>query len=90
MKLRDSGGGKINGVFRGFRNGSISGKVEGDVMTFTWNQPDNQQWGRGFFKMSPNGERLEGQWGYQKDYFDGGRWWASRAAGEEIVDTPSD
>ena len=84
MKLYHRGN-HVHGVFKGFRTGSLSGQAEGNLFTFVWNQQAPRQWGRGFLQMTPDGERLEGEWGYQKNYRDGGRWWASRAVTESLT-----
>lgn len=78
MKVHESGG-KLHGTFTGFRNGSVSGEQKGDLFLFRWTQLGSAQWGRGFLRMSPDGQKLEGKWGYLKVYDNGGRWWASRA-----------
>jgi hypothetical protein len=80
MKLRPGRGSIVNGSFRGFREGSVSGTVEGNLYRFTWRQVNSTAWGRGYLQMSPDGEHLEGQWGYEKSYNGGGRWWASRSS----------
>ena len=49
------------------------------MFLFRWTQFENRQYGRGYLKMTPDGNRLEGRWGYLKDRTDGGRWWATRA-----------
>jgi hypothetical protein len=77
MELQHAGG-RVHGTFRGFRTGSVSGEQRGDLFVFKWTQVGSAQWGRGFLRMSPDGQRLEGKWGYLKDYANGGRWWASR------------
>jgi hypothetical protein len=73
-------GSHVSGRYKGFRNGSVSGDLDGNVFIFKWTQMESRQWGRGYLKMSPDGERLEGRWGYKKNYTNGGRWWATRAA----------
>lgn len=72
-------GSHVHGTFQGFRNGSVSGQREGNVFRFKWTQVESRQFGRGYLQMSPDGQRLEGRWGYKKNYVDGGRWWATRA-----------
>jgi hypothetical protein len=72
-------GNHIHGRFKGFRNGSVSGDADGDLFVFRWTQTESRQWGRGYLKMTPDGARMEGRWGYQKNYVNGGRWWANRA-----------
>jgi hypothetical protein len=88
LHLREYPGGVIRGNFTGPRPGwlkgkvELVGKVEGNLLTFTWRQADGQ-WGRAYLQMAPNGTSLEGRWGYQKDYTNGGRWWASRSGDVE-------
>jgi hypothetical protein len=72
-------GSHVHGTYEGFRNGSISGSAEGDLLLFNWTQTESRQWGRGYFKMSPDGGHLEGRWGYNKNRTNGGRWWANRS-----------
>jgi len=79
LTLRQSGA-RVAGRYRGFRNGSVSGEAEGDLLLFRWTQHENRQFGRGYLKMSPDGQRLEGRWGYGTDRGNGGRWWATRAS----------
>ena len=69
----------VSGQYKGFRNGSVSGDLDGNVFIFKWTQRESQQWGRGYLKMKPDGNALEGRWGYKKNYTNGGRWWANRA-----------
>ncbi|MCC6750971.1 MAG: hypothetical protein IT371_25165 [Deltaproteobacteria bacterium] len=78
MQLMQEGT-RVHGPFKGFRNGSVSGEVKGDLYIFRWTQMENQQFGRGYLQMSLDGNALEGRWGYQSDPANGGRWWATRA-----------
>jgi hypothetical protein len=80
MTLRQQGN-RVNGRFGGFRNGSISGKAQGNLLLFRWTQDDSRQAGRGYLQLLPGAEALEGRWGYHKDRSQGGRWWAKRASG---------
>lgn len=77
MTLRQSGV-QVHGRYSGFRNGSISGTVEGDLLRFSWTQEESRQFGRGFLQITPTGQAMEGRWGYGQDRFGGGRWWARR------------
>src|SRR5438045_3868971 len=43
-----------------YREGSLDGMVDGDVLRFKWSQRENHQHGRGYFRMSPDGKHLEG------------------------------
>jgi hypothetical protein len=71
-------GNRVSGSYKGFRNGSLSGEANGDLFTFYWTQKESRQSGRGYLQMNPDGERLEGRWGYEKNHVNGGRWWATR------------
>jgi hypothetical protein len=62
-----------------YKDGSIEGRLDGDVLRFRWSQRENQQHGRGYLQISADGSRLEGRWGYEASEDDGGRWWAERA-----------
>lgn len=68
----------LHGRYAGFRNGSVSGRVDGDLLIFRWTQEESRQFGRGYLQLMPSGNTLEGRWGYQRDRFKGGRWWARR------------
>src|SRR5215813_13420204 len=65
----------------GYRDGSLDGTIEGDLLRFRWYQRDHRQSGRGYLQMSPDGQHLEGRWGYDQDDDGAGRWWADRAEG---------
>jgi hypothetical protein len=78
MTLRQRGE-NVAGRYRGFRNGSVSGQAQGNLLLFRWTQQENRQFGRGYLRMSADGQRLEGRWGYTKNRTNGGRWWATRA-----------
>jgi hypothetical protein len=68
----------VHGTFTGYREGGVSGEIEGDLFRFVWDQRVPRQHGHGFMQMSPDGLHLEGRWGYLKDDLDGGRWAADR------------
>lgn len=70
----------VHGTFTGYREGGVSGDLDGDVFHFVWDQRQPRSHGRGFLQMSPDGTHLEGRWGYLKDEQDGGRWAADRDA----------
>jgi hypothetical protein len=72
-------GNHVHGTFTGYREGGLSGNLDGDVWHFIWNQRVPQSHGHGFMQLSPDGQHLEGRWGYMKDDVDGGRWAADRA-----------
>jgi len=69
----------VHGTYEGSREGSLSGRQEGDLFIFKWTQFRSPFLGRGWLRMSPDGEKLEGRWGYMRSYDDGGRWWATRS-----------
>jgi hypothetical protein len=68
----------VHGTFTGYREGGVSGELDGDVWRFVWDQLRPHSHGRGFMQLSPDGQHLEGRWGYLKDDLDGGRWAADR------------
>ena len=65
----------------GYKDGAISGELDGDVLHFIWNQKENRQHGKGWLQISSDGQKLEGRWGYADSDEDGGRWWAERYEG---------
>jgi hypothetical protein len=71
-------GSKVHGHFTGYREGGVSGQLEGDVYRFVWDQLKPRGHGRGYLQISPDGNHLEGRWGYGKKADDGGRWAADR------------
>jgi hypothetical protein len=77
MKLMGKGE-KIFGYFSGFRNGSLDGLQEGDLLIFKWTQKERQLWGRGYLRIAPDGQTVDGRWGYKKDHDGGGRWYATK------------
>jgi hypothetical protein len=86
MDLRQDGlkvWGKVS-----YREGSLEGQLDGDVLRFRWYQREpNRQSGRGYLQISPDGQHLEGRWGYGQNDSDGGRWWADRAEGPTTTPT---
>jgi hypothetical protein len=71
-------GGKVHGTFTGYREGAVTGTLDGDVFHFIWDQRVPRSHGHGYLQMSPDGTHLEGRWGYLKSDDDGGRWAADR------------
>ena len=71
-------GNRVWGVVN-YHEGSLDGTADGDVLRFKWSQRENHQHGRGYFRMSPDGQHLEGRFGYEDNDDNGGRWWADRA-----------
>ena len=88
MKLRQSGN-TVRGTFEGVRrngdNGTLVGKIEGDIVWLDWVQPGNIEQallptkGKGYWRISQRGARLEGKWGYDESRDDGGLWVADRS-----------
>lgn len=88
MQLRQSGN-SVRGTYEGLRNngdnGTLTGKIEGDVVWIDWVQPGNieeailPKRGKGWWRISERGARLEGQWGYEESKDDGGQWIADRS-----------
>jgi hypothetical protein len=68
----------VHGTFTGFREGGISGDLDGDIFRFVWDQRAPQSHGHGYLQITPDGTHLEGRWGYMKDDGDGGRWAADK------------
>jgi hypothetical protein len=68
----------VHGTFTGYREGGVSGDLDGDIFRFVWDQRVPRQHGHGFLQISPDGMHLEGRWGYLADDSDGGRWAADR------------
>jgi hypothetical protein len=77
MVLRQEGK-HVSGSFTGYREGGLTGTLDGDVWNFVWDQRVPRQHGRGFMQISADGQHLEGRWGYEKDDDDGGRWAGDR------------
>lgn len=77
MALQQKGN-HVHGIYKGFRIGSVSGEVEGNLFKFKWTQVAPKMWGRGYLQLEDNGRSMAGQWGYKKNYFNGGNWTATR------------
>jgi hypothetical protein len=71
-------GKRVHGTFTGYRDGSVSGALDGDVFRFVWDQRAPSSHGHGYLQISPDGAHLEGRWGYASSDSDGGRWAADR------------
>ena len=88
MRLRHTGN-TIRGTYEGVRkngdNGTIVGKIEGDIVWLEWVQPGNVEkadWpkrGKGWWRISQKGARVVGKWGYNESRDDGGEWIADRS-----------
>jgi hypothetical protein len=79
LVLRQEGN-RVSGSFTGFREGGLTGTLDGDVWHFIWDQRVPHQHGNGFMQLSPDGQHLEGRWGYLKDDIEGGRWAGDKTA----------
>lgn len=77
MKLQQKGT-HVHGVYKGYRIGSLSGDLEGNLLKFKWTQVAPRMWGRGYMRINSDGSVLEGRWGYQKNTFNGGAWRATK------------
>jgi hypothetical protein len=77
MVLKQEGK-KVHGTFTGFREGGVSGQLDGDIFNFVWDQLRPRSHGHGYLQISPDGTHLEGRWGYMKDDTEGGRWAADK------------
>lgn len=75
MKLRQTKGivrGSYEGLRRNGDNGTIQGKIDGDILWVDWIQPGNLEAavlpkkGKGWLRISEGGSRLEGEWGYDE------------------------
>lgn len=81
MKLRQTGL-TLQGTYEGIRktgdNGTIRGKIEGDLVWFDWIQPGDinaavwPKQGKGWLRVSRDGQLLKGRWGYDQNRDDGG------------------
>jgi len=72
-----------------YRNGTLEGVVDGDLLIFRWSQPRNRDQGvlaaegRGWMRIAPDASALDGAWGYRDRYEGGGVWQAERWADGE-------
>ena len=88
IKLRHTGN-NVRGTYEGLRNngdnGTLIGKIEGDIVWLEWVQPGNideailPKRGKGWWRISERGAHLEGQWGHDESKDDGGTWTADRS-----------
>lgn len=66
-------------------NGTIRGDVVGDVLRIEWIQPGDTAAavfpirGRAAFRISKDGKKLDGRWGYDDDDSAGGTWTADKS-----------
>jgi len=75
----------VTGTFDYKTGGRIAGTVTGGVLRFDWVQDGDLSVGRreitgkGYFVISDDGLKFEGQWGYGDNLTDGGTWTAEKA-----------
>ena len=68
----------VHGTFTGYREGGLSGDLDGNIWKFVWDQRVPRQHGHGYLQMSSDGQHIEGRWGYGADDLEGGRWAGDR------------
>jgi len=68
----------VHGTFTGYREGGLSGELDGNIWKFVWDQRVPRQHGHGYLQMSADGQHIEGRWGYAADDLEGGRWAGDR------------
>lgn len=67
-----------------YRNGTLEGVVDGDLLIFRWSQPRDREQavlaaeGKGWMRIAPDASALDGAWGYRDRYEGGGVWQAER------------
>ena len=70
------------------RNGHFRGIIKGDILRLTWIQPGNPsaaimpKKGLAWLRISRNGARLNGEWGYDQSKDDGGLWTATKSTND--------
>jgi len=83
MELTQKGS-EVEGTFAYRTGGTLKGTLDGHVLLFDWVQPGNmtearrEVTGKGYFTISDDGEKLDGEWGYGAERVGGGKWTASR------------
>jgi hypothetical protein len=87
MKLKQSNN-VIRGTYDGVRggdNGTLVGKIEGDVVWVEWVSPGDlesarlPQKGKGWWRITQRGQKLVGKWGQDTSRDNGGSWVADRS-----------
>jgi hypothetical protein len=82
-------GTKISGKYEHPRgpehNGTVRGDILGDLLKIEWIQPGDASAavfpikGRAVFRVARDGMSLDGVWGYDDDYRQGGVWQAQKS-----------
>ena len=71
-------GDRVTGQYSfGAGQGQISGRVEGETLSFAWQTATEK--GHGVLRSSRDGSRVEGTWGHGDRETGGGRWTGTRA-----------
>lgn len=80
-----------NWLFGGYGDkGSFFGSADGDQMRFNWRDNATGKWGKGYFVMSRDGQRMDGQYGAEDAETGAGVCWARRAgAPAPVVPAPT-
>ena len=82
MDLRQQGD-RVEGTFE-YRNGTLEGDLQGDLLFFDWIQPKDREAGqlgakgKGWMRIRPDGREVKGRWGYREHREEGGTWQAER------------
>ncbi len=80
MKIKQMEDGTAQGSYDYRTGGLVEGTVTGGVFMFRWVQPGDFQVGRrevsghAYFVISDDGQEVEGEWGYDKEYRGAGKW----------------
>lgn len=81
MFLRQTGD-EVHGIYTYKFGGTLDGKTNGNLMTFTWIEPGDKNEarrdvkGKGWLQMTREGDllKLKGEWGYNDQLAGGGIW----------------
>jgi hypothetical protein len=88
MRLRQTGQairGSYNGVRGNGDQGTVRGKIEGDILWLEWTQPGNidnailPKNGKGWLRILKKGTELKGEWGYNDNQGYIAEWTAFRS-----------
>ena len=88
MRLKQSNN-VVRGTYEGIRsngdNGTIVGRIEGDLLWIDWVQPGDldsailPKRGKGWLRILARGQKLAGRWGNDESRDDGGTWTAEKS-----------